>query len=162
MKLISILAVIATGITACAGYAPTPDLAGQPRESIIRTLGSPEREYETNQGKTLHFPRGPHGRHTYFVYLDKSARVDGWEQVLTEERFKQVMPGMNQEQVIELIGISKITNGLARQRGYVWHYRYFNHQCKSFVIEFTPDDVVRSAGYITRGGRRCNYVGPGF
>lgn len=152
------LAITATG---CAGYAPSGKLIGQDRVSVIHTLGQPEREYAVDGKKKLHFPRGPAGSHTYFVYLDDEDRVTGWEQVLTEQRFSQVAPDMTKEQVIDLIGVSKITHGLARQRGYVWHYRYFNQQCKSFVIEFTKEDIVRSAGYIIRGGRRCLYVGAG-
>jgi hypothetical protein len=148
-------------ICGCAGYAPSPDLVGQQSSALTQVLGQPERESIVDGKKRLHFPRGPAGSHTYFVYLDDEDRVLGWEQVLTEERFAQVAPGMTKEQVIELIGISKITHGLGRQRGFVWHYRYFNHQCKSFVIEFTLQNIVRSAGYITRSARRCNYVGAG-
>ena len=152
---------ITATVAACAGYAPNNKLIGQDRVSVIQALGRPEREYAVDGKMKLHFPRGPAGSHTYFVYLDDEDRATGWEQVLTEERFSQVAPDMTKEQVIDLIGISKITHGLGRQRGYVWHYRYFNQQCKSFVIEFTKEDIVRSAGYITRGGRRCLYVGAG-
>jgi hypothetical protein len=81
--------------------------------------------------------------------------------VLTEERFSQITLDMTKEQVISLIGALKITHGLARERGYVWHYCYFNQQCKSFVIEFAKEDIVRGAGYFTRCGRRCLYVSAG-
>lgn len=148
-------------MSACVGYAPTPDLIGQHRATIIQRLGQPERESVLEGTKKLHFPRAPGGSETYFVYLDQHDQVLRWEQVLTEERFNQIVPGMTQQQVIDLIGVSKITHGLARERGYVWHYRYFTAQCKSFVIEFTKEDVVRNAGYMTRGGRKCKYVGQG-
>jgi hypothetical protein len=152
---------VATLVSGCSGYAPNAKIVGQTKAFVIQTLGQPERENLVDGNKQLQFPRGPLGSHTYFVYLDAEERATGWEQVLTEARFNQITPGMTKEQVIDLIGISKITNGLARERGYVWHYRYFNQQCKSFVIEFTKEDIVRGAGYITRGGRKCNYVGVG-
>ena len=155
------LVCVATLVSGCAGYAPNAKIVGQTKAFVIQTLGQPERENLINGNIQLQFPRGPRGSHTYFVYLDAEERVTGWEQVLNEERFNQIAQGMTREQVIDLIGISRITHGLARERGYVWHYRYFNQQCKSFVIEFTKEDVVRSAGYITRGSRRCNYVGIG-
>ena len=151
----------------CASYAPHQgnlgrqhDVIGETRNSLIARMGSPEREELTQGVRVLHYPRGPRGHHTYFVYLDREDRVINWEQVLTEERFNRITPGMTEEQVIGLIGVSKITHGLARERGYVWHYRYYNYQCKSFVIEFTTEHVVRSAGYLIRGGRRCHHVGP--
>jgi len=107
----------AVTVTACAGYAPSAKLVGQDRMSVIQTLGQPEREYVVDGKKKLHFPRGPAGSHTYFVYLDDEDRVTGWEQVLTEERFKQIVPDMTKGEVIDLIGVSKITHGLARERG---------------------------------------------
>lgn len=153
-----VLCVVAT-VSACAGYAPSADMVGQRREALIQQLGQPERETIVNGKKKLQFPRGPGGSHTYFVYLNDEDRVVDWEQVLTEARFNQILPGMTKDQVIDLIGISRITHGLARERGYVWHYRYWNTRCSSFVIEFALDDVVRSAGYRIRAGRQCKYVG---
>ena len=145
---------------ACAGYAPHKQLIGQPRAAVIAELGQPEREYPAQELSKLHYPRGSAGLHTYFVYIDKADQVTHWEQVLTEERFDRLRPGMTLEQVIDTIGIARIRNQLAGDRGYVWYYRYQNTQCRSFVIEFTREDVVRSAGYILRSGRKCNYVGP--
>lgn len=155
---IFVLCLLAT-VGACAGYTPSKDMVGQRREALIQQLGQPERETNVDGKKKLQFPRGPGGSHTYFVYLDDEDRVVGWEQVLTEARFNQIKPGMTKDQVIDLIGISRITHGLARERGYVWHYRYWNTGCSSFVVEFALDDVVRSAGYRIRGGRLCKYVG---
>ncbi len=148
-------------VSGCAGYAPPNNLVGQGRDALISHMGPPEREYPTPAGQKLHYPRGPAGSHTYFVYLDSGGRVVNWEQVLTEEKFGMIRPGMTSEQVIDVLGSTRITNGLGRDRGYVWHYRYDTPQCQSFVIEFTQDDVVRSAGYRLRSGRRCKYVGPG-
>ena len=153
-----VLCVVAT-ISACAGYAPSAEMIGQRRAALIQQLGQPERETTADGKKKLQFPRGPSGSHTYFVYLNDEDRVLAWEQVLTEERFNQIVTGMTKDQVIDLIGISRITHGLARERGYVWHYRYWNTGCASFVIEFAPDDIVRSAGYRIRGGRLCKHVG---
>ena len=111
--------------------------------------------------KVLHFPRGPAGSHTYFVYLDDNDRVLRWEQVLTEDRFNSIQPGMTKDQIIQILGVTKIIHGLARNRGSVWHYRYETPHCKSFVIEFTPEDIIRSTEYRIRSGRRCKYVGIG-
>lgn len=153
--------VLAASLAGCASYAPRADLPGQNRASLIAQMGPPERESAADGLKKLHYPRGPAGSHTYFVYLDDNDQVVRWEQVLKEERFNLIRPGMTPDDVIELIGVTRITNGLARDRGYVWHYRYESPFCKSFVIEFTAEDVVRSAGYRIRSGRRCKYVGVG-
>lgn len=161
MKFWFLMVFAALLVSGCASYSPRSDLVGQSRAALVAQMGEPEREVEWQGVKKLHYPRGPGGSHTYFVYLDRSDRIINWEQVLTEERFNTIRPGMSREQVIDILGITKITNGLARDRGYVWHYRYATPHCQSFVIEFTAEDVVRSAGYRVRSGRRCKYVGQG-
>ncbi len=123
-------------------------------------MGKPERINRYQYYQILHFPRGPAGSHTYFVYLDDNDHVLKWEQVLKVQRFDAIEPGMTVDEVVEILGATKITNGLARNRGYVWHYRYENHMCSSFVIEFTIENIVRSTEYRIRGGRTCKYVGP--
>lgn len=145
---------------ACVGYAPHNQLIGQNRAVVTATLGAPEREYPSGEFSKLHFPKGSAGLHTYFVYMDKEDKFFRWEQVLTEDRFDSIKAGMSLDQVIDTIGITRIRSQLAGERGYVWYYRYQNTQCRSFVIEFTGDDIVRGTLYVHRSGRRCNYVGP--
>ncbi len=166
--LIKILCFFIATFYGCAGYSPHQGHIGQPlnvigesRDKLIARMGRPEREQSIDGTQILHFPRGPLGSHTYFVHIDTNDRVTKWEQVLTEDRFNSITPRMTQSDVINFLGISKITHGLSRNRGYVWHYRYENTHCKSFVIEFTPEDTVRSAGYRIRSGRSCKYVGMG-
>ena len=148
-------------LSGCAGYSPSRDIVGQDRAGLSASMGQPERQYEVDGFTVLHYPRGPAGSHTYFLYLGSDRRVVKWEQVLTEDRFNTIDSGMTKDQVIRVLGTTKITKDLARQRGYVWHYRYETPHCKSFVIEFAPDDTVRSAGYRIRSGRFCKYVGMG-
>ena len=152
-------ATLITLLSGCAGYSPSRDIVGQDRAVLSASMGQPEREYEVDGFTLLHYPRGSAGSHTYFVYLGSDGRVVKWEQVLTEDRFNTIDSGMTKDQVIRVLGITKITKDLARQRGYVWHYRYENASCKSFMIEFAPDDTVRSANYRTRMGRSCKHVG---
>lgn len=147
-------------VAACANCSPDNRLIGQHRTALLAQMGQPEREYLSNEFKKLQFPRGPAGWHTYFVYIDKDDRVANWEQVLTEARFDALKPSMTREEVIDIVGISLSQNQLAKDRGYLWYYRYENTQCRSFFIEFDSQNNVRGTGYIHRSGRRCNYVGP--
>jgi hypothetical protein len=148
-----------TLLSGCAGYSPSRDIVGQDRTALLASMGQPEREYEVDGISVLHYPRGPAGSHTYFVYLGKDGSVVRSEQVLTEDRFNTIRSGMTKDQVISVLGVTRITMGLARQRGYVWFYRYENASCKSFMIEFAPDDTVRSTYYRMSMGRRCKHVG---
>ena len=132
---------------ACVSYAPSDHIVGQHRTQVVQILGHPSTELQNLDGDVMIYPRGPLGKHTYFIYLNQEAVAVRWEQVLEEKNFAKVNQGMSQDQVIRLIGISKDTFGLARGRGHVWNYRYVNPHCLWFQIEFTIEGTVRSSGY---------------
>ena len=134
-------------LTGCAGYAPDDRLIGEKSEKIIQTLGKPSSELKSADGTVLIFPRGSRGKHTYFVYLDQDGKAVRWTQVLDEKNFALIKPDMHRDEVVTIIGEAKDTYGLARDRGYVWNYRYVNSQCLWFNIEFSKDNLVRSTGF---------------
>jgi len=134
-------------VSACAGYSPDDRMLGSSREQVVQIMGQPSTELTNSDGKVMIYPRGPYGKHTYFVYLNRDSDVERWTQVLKEERFERITPDMVRDDVVAIIGKSKDTFILARNRGYVWNYRYVNPHCIWFQIEFTAEDVVRSTGY---------------
>ena len=146
---ISVATLLATVLLlcACAGYAPDNRMLGHHRDQIIQIMGQPSTELATPEGKVMMYPRGPFGKHTYFVYLNRDGEVERWTQVLDEKNFAQIKPGMRRDEVVAIIGESKAVFGLARDRGYVWNYRYITPHCFWFQIEFASDDTVRSTGY---------------
>ena len=145
----SVARLIATTllVSACAGYAPDNRILGNSRDQVVQTLGQPSTEVVTPEGKVMMYPRGPFGKHTYFVYFNADGLVARWAQVLDEKNFARIKPGMRQDEVVAMIGESKDRFGLARDRGYVWNYRYVTPHCVWFQIEFANDDTVRSKGY---------------
>ena len=102
-----------------------------------------------NLGKAqrVDFPRGTFGKHTYSLELDADGKVISYKQLLTEENFRQITPGMDVSEVIERIGMSRDTFKIGRGRGYVWNFRYITPLCQWFQIEFTAENKVRSTGY---------------
>ncbi len=80
MKYLSLLAtILIIAITAgCAGTSPSKSVIGVDRVALVVNMGQPDREYIVDGVKVLHFPRGPAGSHTYFVYLDENDRVLRW------------------------------------------------------------------------------------
>ena len=143
---------------ACTTYAPNNVMLGKTKAELIGLLGEPNRISKDGLFTRLDFQRGPAGMHTYFVYIDENDRVSNWRQVLTEENFALIQVDMNKEQVVQLIGQTDMIKKLARNRGYVWSYRFETVDCKYFAIEFTSEDKVRSAGYIQRGGKYCRII----
>ena len=144
---LSVCVALASLLTGCASYAPDAGIVGLTSDQVIARLGAPDPAPPSQPPSRLDFPRGPMGKHTYVVRFDDQGKATRFEQVLTEERFAKIVPGMSSEEVIEQIGISRSSFGLARDRGFVWSYRYENPFCQWFQVEFSIDSKVRSAGY---------------
>jgi len=134
-------------LSGCTGYAPDNRWIGENREFVQRMMGAPSSELLLQDSSVIIFPRGPWGKQTYFVYFDRAGAMTRWAQVLDEKNFDLIKPGMHRNEVIAIIGESKVTYGLARDRGYAWNYRYINTFCMWFNVEFTPENLVRSTGY---------------
>lgn len=134
-------------LAACSSYGPPADLAGLSREQVIARMGPPDREHAVGGETRLEFPRGPYGHHTWFVSFDASGRATRAEQVLTEQQFGRIIPGMDADAVRNRLGRPNEERTLGRSRGVVWNYRYENPQCLWFQVEIAADRTVRSAGY---------------
>jgi hypothetical protein len=143
----TVMVSCALALTGCSGYAPNDRMLGSSSDQVIQTLGPPSTALTLEEGKLMIFPRGPFGKHTYFVYLDQNGRMTRWSQVLDETNFARIKPGMHRDDVVAIIGDGKDTFGLAMNRGYAWNYRYVNSYCFWFQVEFTRDHIVRSTGY---------------
>lgn len=140
--------IVITLLTSCQTYGPSGRFIGMSREQVIAEMGTPyPAPQDLSQAQRLDFPRGPYGKHTYSLLFDADGKVVGYKQLLTEENFKQITPGMDVSEVVERIGMSRDTFKIARNRGYVWNFRYITPLCQWFQIEFTAENKVRSTGY---------------
>lgn len=152
------LCVTLTGCANLTPYEPKQGLLGKTRADVLSVMGPPKIEQESEAATRMVYPRGPYGKHTYVITLDREGKVTDWKQVLTEENFNKILPGMTASQVEFLIGPSFLKTQLARQRGEFWAYRFHSPFCIWFEVEFDSDARVRSAGYglppECRGGRR--------
>jgi hypothetical protein len=134
-------------LTGCSSYGPPDTLIGMSRDELVARMGQPEIERQYSDVIRLEFPRGPYGRHTWFVYLNVNGRVSRAEQVLNEGNFSLINPGMSQDDVRKLLGRPGEMQLLGRSRGMVWSYRYENNSCLWFQVELSSEQLVRSAGY---------------
>ena len=140
-------AVVAFFLTACSGYAPSANPTGMTADQVIAQMGTPETRRTVEGGSRLEYPRGPFGKHTWFVYLDPTGRVVRTEQVLNERNFLNINPGMTQDEVRMMLGRPGAVYTLGRSRGVVWNYRYENPFCRWYQVEIDQEQKVRSAGY---------------
>ena len=134
-------------LPACSSYATPEMLIGLSRDQVVVRMGQPDMERQVDAGTRLEFPRGPYGKHTWFVYFDADSRATSAEQVLTEQNFMRINSGMTQEDGRQLLGRPSEVQMLGRQRGAVWSYRYESTFCQWFQVELSLQQQVRSAGY---------------
>ncbi len=145
-------------LTSCATYSPSSELTGLSSDLVIQRMGTPSRKFTDDNGFRLVYVRGPFGKHTYFLYFSPDDKLLRSEQVLKESFFSLIKPGMSEEEVLNIIGPSKILMGGGKSSWTVWSYRYENSLCRWFQVEFRSDNRVKSAEY----GRppECNVRAP--
>jgi hypothetical protein len=133
--------------TACAGYSPAALKVGDSESSIVAQMGAPTARHTLPNGQQrLEYARGPYGKHTYMLTLDATGRLLGVEQVLTEQRFANIQPGMPVAQVRTELGRPAQARVGWRGVGEVWSYRYDATFCQWFQV-WLVDAVVREAAY---------------
>lgn len=134
-------------LAGCSSYSPPAMLIGMGQDEVVAKMGSPDTVRKTGDGTRFEFPRGPFGKHTWFIYFDATGRATHAEQVLTEQNFMHITPDMAEEEVRQRLGRPNQVQGLARERGEVWSYRFENPFCRWFQVELSLEKQVRSAGY---------------
>lgn len=74
-------------------------------DTVLQRMGLPALEWTNPDGsRQLAYPRGPLGVHSFMVRIAPDGRLHSIENVLTEEHFARVKPGMAMEEVLRLLG----------------------------------------------------------
>lgn len=140
---------VAAGLAACAvtGYGPGPIAPGASAEQVRVQMGAPTGRYARPEGgERLEYARGPFAKHTYMVDLDTAGHVQRLEQVLREDIFNQVAPGMTADELRFKLGRPAKQFGIWRGAT-VWAWRYESPFCQWFMVTVEPSLVVRDSGY---------------
>ncbi|MEO5686564.1 MAG: hypothetical protein ABIR54_04315 [Burkholderiaceae bacterium] len=133
--------LVASLLAGCAlrPYSPSGVPAGAPREDVVRVMGAPTGTYAMPDGHVrLEYNHMPAGKHTFMIDLDASGHMAHWENVLDENHFAAILPGMERPDVLRLIGPPTFTSRYFRPRpGITWLYRFDTIQrCILFEIAF--------------------------
>jgi hypothetical protein len=136
-------------LAACASgpFEPTAVVAGDTQAEVVRKMGPPTAVYTMPDGlPRLEYNRMPAGRKTYMIDFDAAGRVTHWEQVLDEQHFLAIVPGMRSTDVLRLIGPPSERGAYARpEPARTWSYRYEVYpRCQMFqvAIDARTDEVL--------------------
>jgi hypothetical protein len=138
-------------VSACTSYSPSGLAPGSTEAAAIKDMGPPNGQSPLpDGGKRLEFARGPLGYHTYMLDFDAQGRLLRSEQVLTEENFAKIQPGMDQAELLALLGHPSEVYGYSRPEPRdAWSYRYWNPSCLWFQVGMTRQGKVADSAYGT-------------
>ena len=110
-------------------------------ESEVRiVMGQPEPVWEEENGsRTLEYPKGPMGHRTWMFAIDKDGKLKEYRQVLTEENFASIKPGMSQDAVRRLLGKPRSSVRFKLKNEEVWDWRYLKSNSESRFFKVRSD-----------------------
>ena len=146
-------ALAAALLAGCAlrPYSPTGVPARASRDEVLHLMGPPTAVYTMPDGhERLEYNRMPAGKHTFMLDLDATGHLAHWENVLDENHFAGILPGMTRPDVLRLIGPPTFTSHyFLPRKGITWLYRFDTIQrCILFEVDFdAATGEVREGDY---------------
>jgi outer membrane protein assembly factor BamE (lipoprotein component of BamABCDE complex) len=123
-------AVLAFGCDQQGRFSEEPALSklakGVSTEGDVRNaMGKPDTVWEEEKGdRVLEYPRGPNGVKTWIFDIGADGKLRDWRQVLTEDYFRRVQPGMSMDEVRRLLGRPRSTVQFRNRHEEVWDWLY--------------------------------------
>ena len=147
MKLSIACVAFAAALAGCAvdGSNLRPGISSV--DEAIRGMGPPAMEFTNADGsRELAYPRGPLGLQTFMVDVAPDGKVLAVRQVLGDEVFNRIRPGMTREQVLRLIGPPGDYMEFPRMQQVSWEWRYQDtwRYTAIFSVNFDRNGLVVS------------------
>jgi hypothetical protein len=150
-------------LSGCAAYSSAGLNPGIATEADVRaSMGTPAMQWVLPGGGTqLAFPHGPAGFQTYMVFIDAAGKLERTVNVLRQETFTKVQPGMTQAQVLQLLGPPE-----PRWEAYfkardelVWEWRFCDswNQAARFDVLFDGTTKIVRTAYSWQESQKSNY-----
>jgi outer membrane protein assembly factor BamE (lipoprotein component of BamABCDE complex) len=92
---------------------------------VRNAMGKPDTVWEEENGeRVLEYPRGPNGVKTWMFDIGRDGKLRDWRQVLNDESFRRVRPGMSMDEVRRLLGRPRSTVQFRNRSEEVWDWLY--------------------------------------
>ncbi|WDZ97672.1 outer membrane protein assembly factor BamE [Herbaspirillum sp. WKF16] len=123
---------------------------GVSTEADVRgVMGQPDTVWDDGNGaRTLEYPKGPEGIRTWMFAIGASGTLIDYRQVLTQEHFDGIRPGMSADQVRRQFGRPRSVAQFTRKNEEVWDWKYrYVHEDRLFNVHFdlATRQVVRTS-----------------
>ena len=148
---------------ALAGCSMIPGADFKPglttEEQVRASMGAPGRVYPGAEGVTWAYPTGPMGMQTWMARFDDKGVLVKFEQVLNQEGFSRIQPGLDGAQVSAILGPPSSEARFERLQQVSWDYRnqdVWGYVCEYSVIFGTEGKVVGTFNRRLNPGRDRN------
>ena len=126
---------LALCIGACANFSAISP--GDSALQVASAVGEPATVWTHPDGSEVwEYPQGPSGVQTFMVDIGPDQAVHAVHQVLSEEYFSRVSPGMSREDVRRLLGRPKEVWSFPDRDEESWTWRYLDVRYKFFHVLF--------------------------
>lgn len=125
-RVAALAAAATTALAACATIDAPRIAPGTPASELRARLGAPSEEARLPGGeRAWYYVFGPYGFETWRYTLDSGDRVARAEQLLSERRFRDIVPGETaREDVRRMFGPPMESAAFPLSRTEAWTYRY--------------------------------------
>lgn len=112
-------------LSGCVNLNSPPFQLGATEIEIAECIGKPTARYQDSNTVLLEYARGYWGQYTYMARLDSSGRLLSWEQVLTTEKFAELVVGESTKEAVLLkVGQPGEMSQIVLNNYHVWTYHY--------------------------------------
>lgn len=120
-----IMLLLMTMLSGCINLNSPPFQPGATEEEIISYIGKPTARYQDGDALLLEYARGYWGQHTHMGRLGPDGRLVSWEQVLTTEKFGELVLGEStRRDVLLTVGQPGEYTRIVLHDYEVWTYHY--------------------------------------
>ena len=135
-------------LAGCASYEGRGLRPGVSSEAEVRGLmGPPAIELAGDEGgKRLAYPRGPLGTQTFMADIGRDGMLQGVRQVLNDDTFNGIRPGLTRDDILRRIGPPGETMRFSLSGNTAWDYHFVDTwgYLAVFSVTFNPDGIVMS------------------
>ena len=151
MKTLAIFA-LAVAAGGCAAYSGMGLRPGSSTESDVRgVMGAPALEMRDPDGsRNLYYPRGPLGKQTYVAEVGPNGVLRGVSNVLNDDVFNRIRPGLTGEDVLRLIGPPREKAYFSNLGQTAWDYKYQDTWGYDAIFSVMLDRQDIVVGKVTR------------
>jgi outer membrane protein assembly factor BamE (lipoprotein component of BamABCDE complex) len=98
--------------------------------------------------RTLDYPRQPEGWTNYVIQIGPDGKMSSLRQLLNEDNFARVQPGLDRQQVRDLLGrpAKTLRYDLKQEEVWDWRFKLQGNESKLFSVTFDAQGRVLRTG----------------